>query len=96
MAEQHELIKERERAHLAKQITDNPLWAEFFAEAEQRLIAQWKTGTTEEFREDVWRYIKLLGQLQKFMEQTLVTGSMAEIALAEMQEKENVSTRRKH
>lgn len=94
--DEHKLIQERERAQLAKQLTDNPLWSEFFDEAEQRLIAMWKDSASPELREDAWRYTKLLVQMKKFMEQALITGQMAEIALAEMQEKEDGGRNPKH
>ena len=96
MADEHALIKERERAHLAKQIADNPLIAEFFAEARSALIKSWEGASTPEYREDAWRYVQLLKQFEKFFNTTITTGKMAEMALAEMQEKANGRTSTKH
>ena len=92
MANERELIKERERAHLAQQIEDNPLWSEFFEEFESKLLHAWKTSQSADFREDAWRFSQVADQFRKFITQSIRTGKMAEIALAEMQEKEDDRT----
>lgn len=84
--------EEIERGHQAKQIIDNPLWSEFFDTAKARLMNSWESSQTVEYREDVWRYSQLLNQMQKHMETALQTGQMAEMSLAEMQEKEDGRT----
>jgi uncharacterized membrane protein YccC len=79
---------EIERANLARAIQDNPLFDEYFEATREALIASWEKASDPEYREDVWRYVQLLGQFQKHIKTTLDTGKMAEIALAEMRRKE--------
>ena len=93
MTDEHALIKERERAHLAQQLIDNPLWSEFFETLETNLIKSWKDAKSTEYREDAWRHVNVMTQLRKYVEETIRTGKMAENALAEMQRKSEVKRR---
>lgn len=87
--DEHALILERERAHQAKLIMENPLIGEYFETFADELVKGWKKAKTSELREDYWRYTNVLSQFRKHFEQCITTGKMAEMSLAEMQEKGN-------
>jgi hypothetical protein len=88
--------EEIKRGHLAKQIIDNPLWSEFFETARDRISESWEKSTSPEYREDLWRYLQVLRTAEKHMRTALETGQLAEMALAEMQEKENGGSSTEH
>lgn len=81
----HALIKERELAHLAKQILDNPLLDRFDREFDEGATKAWIASKNPEYREDLWRFMQVKSQFMKFFNEFIRTGQMAEMQLAEMQ-----------
>ncbi len=84
--------EEIKRGHLARQIVENPLWLEFFETAAARIAEDWERSQSPEYREDLWKFKQVLRQVEKYMITALQTGQMAEMALAEMQEEQNVGS----
>ena len=82
--DEHALIRERERAHQAKQVLENPLIVEYFDTFAEELVKGWKRAKTLELREDYWRYTNVLSQFRKHFDECITTGKMAEMSLAEM------------
>lgn len=83
--DEHKRIEERERAHLARQITDNPLWADVWERMEALLAEQWAHSDlgASERRENIYLQLKAARAAKKAIEQILITGEMAEMQLKE-------------
>lgn len=93
--DEHKRIEERERAHLARQITQNPLWAETWNAIESLLTAQWAHSAMDasERRENIYLQLNAARAAKKAIEQVLLTGEMAE---KQLQERSNGRAGPKH
>lgn len=70
--------QERERAQLAQQIIDNPLWAESREMLTTRLIDAWRNSavTQHEERERIWMLLQAAEQAFLNIESVLMTGTL--------------------
>lgn len=82
MVDEHALIRERERAHLAQQVIDNPVWQEAWAGFAENLQAHMVApGTTDEAVLEARRGYLVLQRIRKQFEKAMETGKMAELQL---------------
>jgi hypothetical protein len=65
------------------------LWIEYFEHAREKIQESWERSKSPEYREDLWRYSQVLRSFEKHIQTALETGQMAEMVVAEMQEKES-------
>lgn len=79
---EHDLIRERERAHLAKQVLDNPAWQEawgWYADTlKAHLIAP---DSSDETVLAARQAFLILNKVKRHIEKAMETGKMAEIQL---------------
>jgi len=78
--------KDKERAILAQQILDNPIYQEAVSEVENRLIQAWQDTivSQQEDREKIYHMLLAMRDIKSQIEEVLTTGK-----LAEMQELKN-------
>lgn len=83
MADEHKLIAERERGHLAKQIIDSPIWDEAWELYIDGIWNSWRNTEPNdtEARERAYVALHVAAQVRKHITNTLTTGKMAEQAL---------------
>lgn len=79
----NQLISERERAHLAQQILDNPLWAEAKVTIIDGLSDAWRdTSVTQcQERETLWHMLNAATSAFSYIESVLKTGQLAQTQL---------------
>lgn len=79
------LIAERERGHLAQQITKNPLWVETWEAIEDGLLSAWRhTGYDDSGkREAIWHQLDAVRAVRKSFDQVVMTGKLAEMQIEE-------------
>lgn len=89
MTDEHQKARERERAALAQQLVDHPLWAEAWEEHETQLMEQWRLSKARdtEGRENIWLMLKIGQKVRKRIEKHIETGKL--VALED--ELENVN-----
>ena len=76
------LLKERERANLAKQVLDNPLWQEAVEKVAKSYRSTMESETaTDEAALEARRSLHLLKQVQRQIETVMQTGKMADMEL---------------
>ena len=70
--------QEKERAHLAQQIIDNPLWAEARETLTTRLIDGWRNSAViqHDERERIWMLLQAAEQAFAHIESVLITGTL--------------------
>ena len=78
--------KDKERAILAQQILDNPIYQEAVSEVENRLVQAWQDTivSQREDREKIYHMLLDMRDIKSQIEEVLTTGK-----LAEMQELKN-------
>tara|TARA_R100001129_G_scaffold159674_1_gene123968 strand:+ start:13973 stop:14221 length:249 start_codon:yes stop_codon:yes gene_type:complete len=78
--------KDKERAILAQQILDNPIYQEAVSEVENRLVQAWQDTivSQREDREKIYHMLLAMRDIKSQIEEVLTTGK-----LAEMQELKN-------
>ena len=78
--------KDKERAILAQQILDNPIYQEAVSEVENRLVQAWQDTVVsqQEDREKIYHMLLAMRDIKSQIEEVLTTGK-----LAEMQELKN-------
>ena len=80
--DEHKLIRERERAHLAKQIVDNPVWQDAWTVYEETLKAHiFEPKSSDEAVLVARQGILLMKRVKAHIEQAMKTGEMAAIQL---------------
>lgn len=72
----------------AKEILDNEVFQQVFADIEQELIESWKTAPARdvEGRESIFKYLAMLNKVKAHLTQTCETGKLAAL---EMEHKKN-------
>lgn len=70
---------EMERGHRAREILENPLFAEAIAAWESEITQAWKTSPLRdaEGRENLRRMLEAAQQFQSFLTRTMETGNLA-------------------
>lgn len=88
---EHRLIKERERAHLAQQITSNPIWQEAWSRYEDEMIRAWRQAPARdtEGREALWLSLKAAERVRGHIESVITTGKLAEKQLEDAHARAN-------
>ena len=78
--------KDKERAILAQQILDNPIYQEAVSEVENKLVQAWQDTivSQQEDREKIYHMLLAMRDIKSQIEEVLTTGK-----LAEMQELKN-------
>lgn len=88
-------IQERDRARLAKQILDNPVWIEAWDQVTTNLLANMedsRLGETETY--EAKRQLLAVRVIRKQFENVVTTGRMAEVQLAENAERKRGKSKR--
>lgn len=76
MASENKLHIDAQRGERAKSLLSNELLTESFEKIERLLMDDWKTTDPEDSRrrEDAWRSLKLLHNLQEQLKRVAITG----------------------
>jgi len=85
VSDEHERLKEIDRAQTARNVLDNPLWVEAFTSLESELIAVLRTHTDVEEIYKANLTIRLLDAFRGRLETHILTGEMAATQLSEME-----------
>ena len=87
--EEHQALTERERAHRAKQLLENPLLVAAFADIGAGLTTAFNASGPGDTlrREDIWRSVKLLDRLKASLATHLETGKLAKASLATIEQR---------
>jgi hypothetical protein len=83
--DESERLRERERGSKARQIVDNPLWAEAWTTLDAKLTDAWKASQTgmSERRELIYLQLRAAAEVRGHIETVLETGQLAEMQLDE-------------
>lgn len=82
MTDEHQLIKERERAHLAKQVIENPVWEEAWSHYQDTLRAHMENPeATDDTVLEARKGLIVLNRIRRRIEQAMTTGDMAAMQL---------------
>lgn len=83
MADIHERLTERDRGAKAKQIIENPLWVEAWDKIESGLTHRWQTSqkSDADLRENIYLQLDAARAVQKYFEQLVQTGELAEMQI---------------
>ena len=70
---------ERERGARAEQILNDDLFVEAFDSVEAAFLKRWRNSEPNEAdgREDIWRALKMLGEVRRVLEHHVKTGELA-------------------
>ena len=80
--DEHKLIRERKRAHLAKQLLDNPVWQEAWTRYEENLRGHMEDpASSDEVVLTAHKALVVLKRVKRHIESTIDTGKMAEMEL---------------
>ena len=73
--------KDKERAILAQQILDNPIYQEAVSEVENRLVQAWQDTivSQREDREKIYHMLLAMRDIKSQIEEVLTTGKLAEM-----------------
>lgn len=78
------LESDRERGRLAREVLDNPIYAEAHAAIEQEVIKQWREARNTQDREQLHQLLLMHAKAKTALESVMRTGQLAE---AELQRK---------
>ena len=88
-------IKERERAGLARQILDNPIWGEAWEKITSNLLGNMEDARLDmESTYEAKRQLLAVRVVRKHLEDLVTTGAMAEKQLAENAERKRGKSKR--
>ncbi len=65
---------ELERARLARDVLDNPVYQDAITQIEQEIISQWQAGKETKEREWYWTLLQAHKRLQLALKDTMQTG----------------------
>ena len=87
--DENKLINEQNRAHLAKQIEDNPVWIDAWERYIDGIWNSWKNTAPDDVaaRERAYIALKVAASVRKEIRQVIVTGKMAEQVLGDLNER---------
>ena len=85
MSDEQQLYTEVDRAERAKQILEHDLYKEAFTLIRTNLLADIENSKTgqSEIREEAWRKLHVLKELERYFRTIMQTGEMAKISLRE-------------
>ena len=82
MTDESKLLAERERAHLARQVIDNPVWQDAWTRYEETLKAHMlEPKSTDETVLVARQGILLMKRVRTHIEKAMETGKLAELQL---------------
>lgn len=78
--------QELDLSEQARQLIENPLLQQFFADTEQRMVTVWKNSKPEDIdgREQVFRYLAVLQDFRAYLTRYLADPAFAEAELERM------------
>lgn len=80
--DEHKLIRERERAALAQQILENPIWQEAWEGYSSNLRAHMESAaSSDDVVLEAHKALVVLKRVRKHIEQAVETGRMADLQL---------------
>lgn len=65
------------RGNRAESLLKNELLIEFWEVTEKALIEKWKQSQVQEERDDIWRNMRMLQNMQNYMNKIVTTGKNA-------------------
>jgi hypothetical protein len=70
-------------ANRARDVLENEVFQQVFADIEKEVIEQWKTSPArdEAGREKLWIYLSMLNKVKKHLESSLESGKLANLEL---------------
>ena len=69
--------KQADRGNRAESLLKNELLLEYWEITEKALINKWMTSQDPQERDDTWRAIRILKNMEKYMEKIVITGKDA-------------------
>jgi hypothetical protein len=84
------LEKDIDRARLADEVLNNPVYAESYAQIEQEFTKLWRDSRDKDEREDIHRALLMLGKARTILEATMRSG---QVAAKELERKRSLSER---
>jgi hypothetical protein len=86
VASEDKLRMDQERGAKAKALLNNELLQEAFSSIEKALLSEWRQTAPDDNqrREDAWRSLKLLENLQSSLKRTVLTGEHSSKELLKM------------
>lgn len=79
------LQAEMERGALAREVIDNPVYAEAWAAIEQEVIRQWREARNPQDREQLHQFLLMHEKARTALESVMRTGQLAEAEIARKQ-----------
>lgn len=77
--------QEADRGRLAKEVLDNPVYAEAYERIEKELIGKWRESRDKDEREHLHRLLRSLSKVRSIMEGVMNSGKVAEKLLEQEQ-----------
>lgn len=74
-----------ERGALARDVIDNPVYADAWAAIEQEVIRQWRDARSSQDREQLHQFLLMHEKVRKALESVMRTGQLAEAEIARKQ-----------
>lgn len=86
MSDEMQLLNEIERARLARDVTDSPVYKEAFESYRERLLQQWADSPARDIegRERLWLMLKTAETVQSHLAELMQTGKMAAVQLEQL------------
>jgi hypothetical protein len=84
------LEKDVDRARLAGEVLNNPVYAESYAQIEQEFTKLWRDSRDKDEREDIHRALLMLGKARTILEATMRSG---QVAAKELERKRSLAER---
>ena len=83
------MSEEINRAELARQVTQNPMYQEAFTMLKASLIDSFQNTKFKETaeRDEVWRKFQTVNYLEGYLEELMETGKLAQLSLVEKSKK---------
>ena len=75
--------RDAERGQRAREVLDNPIYAEAFGTLEQEMYRLWRESRDERDREQLHRFLLTLGKVQNALETVMRTGELSQAKLLE-------------
>ena len=87
MSNNPKMFEELERARLAEELINNPLWTEAHEEYTRRLKEEWANSPARdaEGREKIWLMLKAAEAAKRHLQEIINTGKLASIQMEQWQ-----------
>ena len=84
--DEHKLLRQREKAALAKALIESEAFVEAMQEVDDALIERLREEPDPAARDVLWQAMQCFAQLPKVLKKTMATGRMAEADLARIEQ----------